>query len=454
MNFWQQQQQHQNALDLVDRMGKFQADLSEKKIDRLNSGQSAPDMVKGLQTDASDLINKYTTDPANRTIAPQLALSTRAHVADQMQSFPAEATERVYHDLDFKFNQQTSAAAAMIGQNYTVKGADTPNPTFVLNGDGLAAMQRQAAAIDQAYPPNARPMENQYYRNLLAQKAAFQTGVSIATNPANSALIDSYIKQHAEVLTPEQQITLQNQATATMRRPAEEQNARNANLDASLTAKYLQQVKNGNLDVAGITDDAAHQRISGPNFQRVTGYQYVPPGDPSSIADMSEQIKSAKSDDQLIALEGAIQGQSDKAVYGKGAIDLTKQIEIQRQQIKSGAGKAKADGQDAIDDYFKSISPLSRTMYDEAATTYGMPKLNQLHATATKDFDRHTRDEQDLGKIQDSRDSALKNNRPDFSMIEKFVKDAPPQNPGESAADYWNRVSKWMASRHSTGANP
>ena len=297
-------------------------------------------------------------------------------------------------------------------------------------------------------------MENQYYRNLLAQKAAFQTGVSIATNPADSSLTDAYIKQHAEVLSPEQQITLQNQATDYMRRPAEEQNARNANLDASLTAKYLQQVKDGHLDVAGITDDAAHQRISGMNFQRVTGYQYVPPGNPGAIADMSEQIKSAKSDDQLLALEGAIQGQSDKAVYGKGAIDLTKQIEIQRQQIKSGAGKAKADAQDAVDSYFKNISPLNRTMYDEAATTYGMPKLDQLHAAATKDLDRHTRDEQDLGKIQDARDNALKNNRPDFSMIEKFVKDAPPRNPGETAADYWNRVSKWMASRHSTGANP
>jgi hypothetical protein len=318
----------------------------------------------------------------------------------------------------------------------------------------MAAIQRQAAAIDRAYPPQSRPTENQYYRNLLAQKAAYQTGVSIATNPANSSLIDDYIKQHAAVLTPEQQITLQNQATATMRRPAEEQNARNANLDASLTAKYLQQVKDGNLDVAGITDDAAHQRISGMGFQRVTGYQYVPPGNPGAIADMSEQIKSAKSDDQLLALEGAIQGQSDKAVYGKGAIDLTKQIEIQRQQIKSGAGKAKADGQDAVDSYFKNICKLNRTMYDEAATTYGMPKLNQLHAEATKDFDRHTREEQDLGKIQDARDAAIKNNRPDFSMIEKFVKDAPPQNPGETAADYWNRVSKWMASRHSTGANP
>src|SRR5260370_279943 len=163
--------------------------------------------------------------------------------------------------------------------------------------------------------------------------------MSIASNPAQAPYTDDYIKQHAPMLTPEQQTTLMNAATETIRRPAQMFNARNQDLDASLTQKYLQQVHDGNLDTPGLESAATHRLISPEHYQQITGYQFMPPGNPAAIAAMRKQISSTTDEDSLETLRGTINGPLNAELYDRGAIPLHAAIVNQKHPLTTPTGQ-------------------------------------------------------------------------------------------------------------------
>ncbi len=470
---WQQQQEHQNALDAVDATGRFQGELAQLKTDVLNSGMSAKDMTTNFATSTRELSNAYVNNPAYAHIAPQLAIATRFHVNDQMQSFPAEATERVFHDLDFKFNQQTNATAARVGQMYSMIGPDgkpfnptnpDPNnkPTFQLTADGLAALNGptgQVAAIDKAYPPTARPTENQYYRDQLAQKLALQTGMSIANNPDQAPFIDEYIKQHGPMIPAEQQMALLSRATDTMRRPQEQLETNYGAQRAQLMQQFTQQAADGNLDMGALSLARAHQRINEDDFERIAGYAYLPEGNPDAIAQMQRQIKTAESPEELDALKAGINGQIDRNIYGRGAIGLGQQIDAQKKQFDTDIGQAKLQAYDQITRAYQTgpgVGPLGAQFYNEMAGVTGAPALTQLRANAKADFEAATYGVTDPGKIRDAMKRAITDNLPDpavsnphgaFGPTAKptaLPTDFPRLNPGESMSSFGARIRQYL----------
>ncbi|MGC2303507.1 MAG: hypothetical protein WA447_09320, partial [Candidatus Binatus sp.] len=311
MNVAIRQRQQQNAIDASAAANQFQDQVGKVKTEILNSGMSADDMATNFKTSTNDLISAF-TDPKSSpypNVAPQLAVSLRNQIAPHLESFPSEALARVSRDLDYRFQAQTSAAAATIGQNYTIQGT-ADNPTFQLNADGLDAMRRQAAAIDAAYPPDARQTENQFYRDLLAKKAAMQTGMAVAQD--HPSLVDNYIKQHAAVLTPEQQMQLTNQATAAINLPMRRLDAANAATRAQLMTQFNNQIadpaKYGPLDPAKVDQARQFRLIDDGDYQHITGYQYMSPGNPGAIAAMQKQIAGTNDENDLETLRGTING--------------------------------------------------------------------------------------------------------------------------------------------------
>jgi hypothetical protein len=471
---WKVQQDHANAVDIAQRMGNYQAQAGQAKVAALNSGQQGPDMIanygKAL-TAIQDQTIAGTEDPANPNppnyaVAHALQLLTADHLGQETGSFPSEAALKVREDLARKLPQNINLQVAGIAQDpasFQVLGPDgqtfnpaNPDPTnqphWLLTAKGLDRLALVQNLTHGA--TTGMPDQEQFWRNYAAQQLVRQHAMNIAMDPALAPHLDAFLKVpvNAAILTPEEQQQAQNAAVTTQRRPQQAMEVRNGNLDASLTQKYLDQAAAGNLDTAGITDDRAKRRISEDNFERVTGYAFVGQGNPGEIKDMSQQITGTNSDSQLNSLSGAISSQKD--IYGRGSIPLQKQIENQRQQIKTVSGKAKTAGEDQINAYFRDINPVAASMYDMGRKDYGLSSLPQLHQQMLKDFNDHTREEQDLGKIHDALGSAMgaAYNKPDFSIVDKFVKKLPPRNPGESVGDYYRRAVKTFAPP--TGATP
>ena len=439
MNVALRQQQQQNAIDASAAANQFQDQVGKVKTEILNSGISANDMATNFKNSTNDLITAFTSRDSSPypNVAPQLAVILRNQVAPHLQSFPSEALERVSHDLDFKFNQETSAAAATIGQNYTI-GGTADAPTFQLNADGLDAMRRQAAAIDAAYPPQARQPDNQYYRDLLARKAALQTGMSIAQD--HPSLVDSYIKQHAAVLTPEQQMQLTNQATAAINLPMRQLDAANAATRAQLMTQFKNQIANpakyGPLDPAKVDQARQFRLIDDGDYQQVMGYQYMSPGNPTAIAAMQKQIAGTTDENDLETLRGAINGPLNAELYGKGAIPLNAAIENQKRQLTTVEGQQRRLDNDQIKRAFQSLPGVTAVgigpdFYNRLAAIKGLPTMNDLRTNTINDYNALTYGVSDPAKLRASRVKAIQDNQPDLEAVGlgKYVKPATPPPP-------------------------
>lgn len=367
----QQQQDHANAIDVAQRMGAYVANAGQAKVAALNSGKTMPQMVANYQAALAQLQEQTVggtenpQNPPNRAVARQLQLMTAQHIGQEQGSFPAEAAQRVYHDLDFKFQQQNSAAAAQIGQNYVINGT-ADNPSFEFNSAGDAAAKLAAQTIDNAYPPDSRKTENQFYRQQLAEKIALQTGVAVAQD--HPSLIDSYIKQHANLLTPEQQMQLTNRATAAIDLPMRQINANNAATRAQLLTKYDQQAVNGNLDTAQLEHDARFRLITPEDYEHYAGIPLAQPSDPGAVAAMTTAIQGARTPEELDDLRASIAG--NQLIRGKDSVMLPIQIENAKRQMATPAGKALIAGEETIREAFDPKTPaeaLNQKIADKIA---------------------------------------------------------------------------------------
>jgi hypothetical protein len=346
MNIAIRQRQQQNAIDSAQASNDFDDQLGKVKTEILNSGMSADAMATNFKTSSSELISAF-TDPKSSPyphVAPQLAVSLRNQVAPHLEAFPSEALARVFHDLDFKFQQQTNTAAATIGQNYTIAGT-AQAPVFQLNADGMEAMQRQIKTIDQAYPPDARPTENQYYRNQLAQKSALQTGMSVAQD--HPSLIDAYIKQHTDMLAPEQQMQLTNRATAAIDLPMRQINASNEATRAQLLQKFDGQVQSGTLDTAAVEHAAQFKLITGDDYQKYMGVPLAQPSDPGAVGEATTRIQNARTPEELDDIIASIKG--DPNIRGKESIGLPAVAENAKRQMNTVGGKARITAESTVE---------------------------------------------------------------------------------------------------------
>lgn len=425
MGIWQAQQQHQNALNLNDRMDHFQQDIGQAKVNALNSGLQAPDMVKQFQDTSQSLITAYTTAPANKSIAPQLALAMRQHIADQMQTFPVDATERVMHDLDFKSRLQVNQAAQSAAAGYTVDGT-VMNPTIrdsttSLNGapTGEDLTNHARAMINGAYDPAARSTENQVLNAQFDHEKAFQRGMLIAQDQP-AAVTDAYLRSSdGTKLTAEEHTAVINAATEAVRRPAERFNAANANVDEQLTQKYLQQMHDGTFDQAQFDADANHQLLSPEHQQRILGYKYQPKGNPTAIAAMQHQIATAPDEDALETLRGTINGPQNAELYGKGAIPLLAQIDNQKRQLTTIEGRQRKQDYDQIKRAYQAIPGLvgGPEFYNKMAAVRGMPTMQDLTRNAVDDYNSAAFGIHDPAKLRAIRAQVIKDNAPDVKTL-------------------------------------
>ena len=245
---------------------------------------------------------------------------------------------------------------------------------------------------------------------------------------------------------------MKNTALAQLRRPMEQINASNEATRANLITTFNQQAAAGKLDTGAVNQAVAHSLISPDDYKKLFGYAYLPAGNPEAIKDMTDQIKRASSDDELGMLQATVQGQVDKEVYGRGAIGLTEQIQIQKRQIKSTGGRARAAALDQINASFDSIHGFDAEMYDATAKLGHLPTIAASRARAIASFKAHTTGVDDPAKINDALNKALAEHAPDLSIVSDPAKlnaalhgTNPARKPGESDADWGHRLRKAMA---------
>ncbi|MGA8641332.1 hypothetical protein [Candidatus Binatus sp.] len=453
------QQAQANAVDTMKRMGQFQADVGQAKVAALNSGQQIPDMISNFQKASNALAQQHltgTTDPANpnppnRAVARNLQLAMAQHLAEQFGSFPTEAAERVHQDNDFRMQSEIRMASATIGQGIQAFNADgTPfdpstagpndHPVFHLGADANSALNNPhgglVALIDKGVDPTARPIENQYYHQLAARTIFTEGARAVAVNPALAPYLGDYLKQYATSIDPAQEATSIATATATMRRPKEMMDVANGNLDASLTQKYLQQVHEGNLDTAGLENAATHRLISPEHYQQITGYAFMPPGNPGAIAAMQKQIAATNDENDLETLRGTINGPMNAELYGKGAIPLNAAIENQKRQLTTVEGQQRRLDNDQIKRAFQSLPGVTAVgigpdFYNRLAAIKGLPTMNDLRTNTINDYNALTYGVSDPAKLRASRVKAIQDNQPDLEAVGlgKYVKPATPPPP-------------------------
>jgi hypothetical protein len=283
MGVWEQQNQAQRALDLSDRMGKFQTDFGAAKVGRLSSGQQAPDMVKGLQTDANKLIEKYTSDPSNSSIAPQLSLLMRDHVGREMGGFPSEATLQVHHDTDFKASTQIDTAAQSAAAAYDPQ-------TLEDTGTGKDLTDHAQAMIAGIYDPKARPVEYQVALAKFNQAKDVQRASFIAEG--QPAALTPYLAAHPGKYTADEVEHFHALALGTLRQHSEIVGAGVADDHAS-AIDTLDQLKQS--QDPGLPAKTAALYRTGYIDQReadryVPGFE--PPSDKPLVDDTMEAIKT------------------------------------------------------------------------------------------------------------------------------------------------------------------
>lgn len=428
MGIWKAQQAHANAIDVAKRFGAFQADFGNAKVAALNSGQQAPDMIANLQKAGNALMAQHvagTMDPANpnppnRAVARGLALAMQDHVSQSMGTFPLDAAERVYHDLDFKARIQVKTAAQAAAAGYSIGGTTTA-PIFQDSsepGGGADLTDHAHAMINGMYPLPARAPENQLFNDQFDQEKAFQRAMLVAQD--HPSLADDYLRSpDGTKLTAEQHTAVINAATLAIRRPAEALNAANGNTDAQLTEQFLKQSHDGTLDAAGLENAATHSLISSAHYQQITGYKFMPPGNPSAITAMQHQISTVPDENALETLRGTINGPQNAELYGKGAIPLNAQIENQKRQLQTVEGRQRKQDYDQIKRAYQALPgvPGGVAFYNKFAAVGGLPTMQDITRNAVDDYNSAAFGVHDPAKLRAIREQVLKDNVPDLKSV-------------------------------------
>jgi hypothetical protein len=394
-----EQGRHQQVIDSASAEESIKDQFNQIRIDaRQLPGNQQAAYVK-QQTDAVG--KQVLQDPNNAHIRGYLGTQIPALqgvVLDDARLYGAEQTMRDQKAQNDRLDQKV--AANDVAGSYVVQ----PDGKIVDGTQAAAARAQTYSRYDALHPLN--PILSAANKRDFDTKATEARAQYIARNPdaAHPDLLNNFIQQNRDVITPEMETQLHNAQTAAVNEPMRQQEAGFTALRAS-SLQYQQDfiAKNGHPDMTRLESDAQWKRITPEDYQRFSGQQYVEPTPPGVVAGYETQINNATSEDELTAIRANIGfAAANKVLNGRDAAPLDLLAGERLRHLKTPAGSADKLAADSLDAYYTPTlnehlitgsiggtqafeSAKKRAMAIYNAETYGHPTDPAAYAKAAED---------------------------------------------------------------------
>jgi hypothetical protein len=409
MNISKVQEYNDNKIKLADQLTKF----AYQNIDIQNATAAQPgnSMASYYQTESDKAVREILSDPANRPIAQELHIGLRKAQVESAEQVAIHGMSVADKDQAFKVNNHGTQAAALAASSFGVVAKKDGTHSFVDSPDAMDAEERQVRLIDQVYPPDSRPGENQAMKLSYLHEKMTQRGDAIARS--NPTLTDEYIQQNADKLTPDEAHALTVKATEAIRQPMTQIDAQQAATRADLYDKFTKQAVAGNLDASDLYRQRQQRNITEEDYEHFAGIPFLGPGNPAVTADYLTRVKRAENPDELDALNLAMQFDPN---VGRDKTGIGVAIQQRRKMFETDEGTARRSAFDLLRRGYQG-GGFDAKMYDQMAPLTSNLTLSELHTNAKDSFDAATVGVHDPAKIRAAAEKAIKDNQPDWSIV-------------------------------------
>jgi hypothetical protein len=347
-----EQGRHQQVIDSASAEEDLKDQFNQIRVDaRQLPGNQQAQYVKDQTTAVG---KRVLEDPNNAHIRGYLGTripEIQGVVLDDARLYGAEQTMRDQRAQNDRLDQKV--AANDVAGSYVVG----PNGKVIDNPKGTAGPARQQvyARYDAMFPLN--PIMAGALKHDFDIKATEARAQYIARNPdaAHPDLLNNFIEQNRDVITPQMETELHNAQTAAVNEPMRQQEAGFTALRAT-SLQYQQDfiAKNGHPDMARLESDAQWKRITPEDYQRLSGQQYFEPTPPGVLASYQTQINNATSEDELVGIKANIGfAAANKVVNGRDAGPLDMLATNRLRHLKSTAGSAETTQTERIRQVFE-----------------------------------------------------------------------------------------------------
>jgi hypothetical protein len=332
-----EQGRHQQIIDSAGAEESLKDQFNQIRVDaRQLPGNQQAQYVKDQTTAVGKQILE---DPNNAHIRAYLGTripELQGVVLDDARLYGAEQTMRDQKAQNDRLDQKV--AANDVAGSYVVQ----PDGKIVDGTQAAAARAQTYSRYDALHPLN--PILSAANKRDFDTKATEARAQYIARNPdaAHPDLLNNFIQQNRDVITPEMETQLHNAQTAAVNEPMRQQEAGFTALRAS-SLQYQQDyiAKNGHPDMARLESDAQWKRIQPEDYQRLSGQQYFEPTPPGVLASYQTQINNATSEDELVGIKANIGfAAANKVLNGRDAAPLDLMATNRLRHLKSTAGAA------------------------------------------------------------------------------------------------------------------
>lgn len=195
MDIWEVQQNHQKALDMVDRTTEFQALNTPAKLDIMTNKPGAL-WAQSYKESSDKIIKDMLANPNNKHIENELAITLKRQQAQDLEQLTVGGLNATVKDQDIQAGNQAVKAAALTAADYQVVPAAVarnaqfakPGPyTTQLTPDQESKFQEWVKANKVPFNPNSKEPQDYDMRGYwkdIASKGGSETSV----NPVDKQL--------------------------------------------------------------------------------------------------------------------------------------------------------------------------------------------------------------------------------------------------------------------------
>jgi hypothetical protein len=346
-----EQGRHQQIIDSAGAEENIKDQFNQIRVDaRQLPGNQQAQYVKDQTTAVG---KQMLEDPANAHIRGYLGTripQLQGVVLDDARLYGAEQTMRDQKAQNDRLDQKV--AANDVAGSYVVG----PDGKVIDNPKGTAGPARQQVygRYDAMFPQN--PIMAGALKHDFDIKATEARAQYIARNPdaAHPDLLNNFIEQNRDVITPQMETELHNAQTAAVNEPMRQQEAGWTALRAS-SIQYQQDfiAKNGHPDMARLEKDAQWKRIQPEDYQRFSGQQYVEPTPKGTLDAFDTAIAGAKSEDDIDAIRFGIESSAaNKTMNGRDVPALNVKLQEKLRHLRTEAGPADVTASGGLEDYY------------------------------------------------------------------------------------------------------
>lgn len=396
------QVQHQKALDLTNAVNGFKTAQTQAQIDAAD--QPGTKQVQFFRDKVAKLTQSYTDDPANSHIAEPLKLELARMNGEADREMMLRSATATREEQQYGLKSQIVQTGTMTGPMYTASVGKDGKATFTPTPDAIDLIQRQAATIDQVYPPDAKPNENNAFKAELAQTVMLQRATAIALRQPDK-LTDFLDKAQVPISTTDE-INLMNIATTAQRSGMK-------NIDTGYDVKranILNEFDSGKMSPGALLGAANNKDITEEDYTRRAHVPFVGGSYAPMVQQVQTLIDTAKTPEDLLAADVLIKSSRD-TIQGKELGALNAKLAQKRQHLNTEYGKSEATAMGMLDRYY-SMSTDDEHDYNADAPV----RLNDLKDRAKNQFNS-LRLGAEAAKLPDLMQKAIDANPVDMTIL-------------------------------------